>query len=168
MQGKTLNAIVTIIVGFAMVFTVNAYQIDCPKSIDVREKMVNMPEGWDLIGKSKYADASDIDQSILSQEFWGINVYLDDPAVIQEPDQRLLSKKNGVKKYQFIWEVEQFKPNENFYVRCDYSGSRVKLVQKIDSSMKSCWIFYSEDKYGKEVSHENTLYCSTNKAEDVK
>ncbi len=165
MQGKTLNAIVTIIVGFAMVFTVNAYQIDCPKSIDVKEKVENMSDGWGAADREEFWKSGFVKN--ISHKSTGVGVFLGEPLVVQKSEDYVLNNKKGFKKYRNEWDVSlRPEDTDRYYASCFYYNSEVVLVKKIDTSMKSCWTDVSLDELGNEINSEHTLYCSTNKRGD--
>ncbi|MCO6547873.1 MAG: hypothetical protein J6583_08855 [Gilliamella sp.] len=150
MKGKILSVTVAIMAWFGAVFFVNAYQIECPQKIDVKEKVENMPEGWEVF-----------EEDSLSSAFHSMIVYYDNPSRMGA----LKPAKGTVdgKKHELIWEVNHYTDVEPYYVSCAYSTSRIELIKKIDLSMKSCWADYSKNEQGK----KGTLTCSTSEAKDL-
>ncbi|OCG69004.1 hypothetical protein A9G41_07315 [Gilliamella sp. Nev5-1] len=150
MKGKILSVTAAIMAWFSAVFFVNAYQIDCPQNIKVKEEVENMPDGWEVSDKDS-----------LSSSFHSMIVYYDNPSRMG-----VLKPAKGTvagKKHELIWEVNYHTDVEPYYVSCAYSTSRIELIKKIDSSMKSCWADYFEDEQGK----RGTLTCSTSEAKDL-
>jgi hypothetical protein len=151
MKRKILSVTLAIMAWFGAVFFVNAYQIDCPQNIKVKEKVENMPNGWEV--------SDDINS--LTVSFSSMIVYHGKPSrkVSLKPAKGLVEGK----KHKLIWEVDFKADVEPYYVSCSYNGSRIELIKKIDLSMKSCWADYFEDEQGK----KGTLTCSTSEAKDL-
>jgi hypothetical protein len=151
MKGKILSVTVAIMTWFSAVFFVNAYQIECPQNINVKEEVENMPDGWEV--------SDDINS--LTVSFSSMIVYHGKPSkkVSLKPAKGMV---NG-KKHELIWEVNHYTDVEPYYVVCSYNVSRIELIKKIDLSMKSCWADYSKNEQGK----KGTLTCSTSEAKDL-
>ncbi|OCG35292.1 MULTISPECIES: STY0301 family protein [unclassified Gilliamella] len=151
MKGKILSVTVAIMAWCSAVFFVNAYQIDCPQKFNIKEEVVNMPDGWEVFNDINSKEAS----------FFSMIVYYDKPSRMAA----LKPAKGTVdgKKHELIWEVNYKTDVEPYYVSCSYNGTRVELIKQIDLSMKSCWADYFEDEQGK----RGTLSCSTSEAKDL-
>ncbi|NUF50292.1 STY0301 family protein [Gilliamella sp. ESL0250] len=151
MKGKILSVTVAIMTWFGAVFFVNAYQIDCPQKIKVKEEVENMPDGWEV--------SDDINS--LTVPFSSMIVYHGKPSkkVSLKPAKGTVDGK----KHELIWEVDFKADVEPYYVVCSYNVSRIELIKKIDLSMKSCWADYSKNEQGK----KGTLTCSTSEAKDL-
>ena len=53
----------------ASVFTVNAYQIDCPKEMTIKVKVEEMPDGWEISEDRTYTSS-----------FFNLGLFYDKPA----------------------------------------------------------------------------------------
>ena len=149
MKGKRLYSTMIAIACLAGVFSVNAYQIDCPKEMSFKIKFEEIPEGWEISEDKTYTSS-----------FSTLGLFHDKPALKAS----LVPAKGTIdgQQQKLIWEVNHVKDTTPYYVVCQY-GSGVAITKKIDLSMKSCWAVYSEDKDGK----QGALHCSVNEAKNL-
>ena len=149
MKGKRLYSTMIAIACLAGVFSVNAYQIDCPKEMSFKIKSEEIPEGWEISEDKTYTSS-----------FSTLGLFHDKPALKAS----LVPAKGTIdgQQQKLIWEVNHVKDTVPYYVVCQY-GSGVAITKKIDLSMKSCWAVYSEDKDGK----QGALHCSVNEAKNL-
>lgn len=160
MDRRILQIIVVSMVWFAAVFTVNAYQIECPKELKIKKNIENLPDGWEVIK---------IDDNVIYEPS-SIAVYYDKPIKMlnQKPEKHLIGRKNWGKQFEYTWQVNLTNDTEPYYVNCNYVGSSIEIIKKIDRSMKSCKGFYSEDKYSNEINNTTSINCTTGEAKNTK
>ena len=149
MKGKRLYSAMITIACLASVFTVNAYQIDCPKEMTIKVKVEEMPDGWEISEDRTYTSS-----------FFNLGLFYDKPA-----NKASLVPARGTidgQQQKLVWEVNHVKDTAPYYVVCQYA-SGVAITKKIDLSMKSCWALYSENKDTK----QGSLHCSVSEAKNL-
>ena len=57
MKGKRLYSAMITIACLASAFTINAYQIDCPKEMTIKVKVEEMPDGWEISEDRTYTSS---------------------------------------------------------------------------------------------------------------
>ena len=154
MKKKILRFTVVSMAWLAAVFTVNAYQIECPKALKVKTSVENLPDGWEVIeseDSTLYEPAS-------------LSVFYNKPVkmIEQKPEETLIGRKNWGKQFELTWLVSPPLEDVPFYVNCSYDGSFIQLIKKIDRSVSICKGFYSEDKYGKVENNIVSINCTNN------
>lgn len=159
MKKKILRFTVVSMAWLAAVFTVNAYQIECPKGLKVKTSVENLPDGWEVIeseDSALYEPAS-------------LSVFYNKPVkmIEQKPEETLIGRKNWGKQFELTWLVSPPIEDVPFYVNCSYDGSFIQLIKKIDRSVNICKSFYSEDKYGKVENSIVSLNCTNNETNET-
>ena len=159
MNKKKLCITVVSMAWLAAVFAVNAYQIECPKELKVKESVENLPDGWEVVESedSTLYEPSDI------------SVYYDKPVkmLLQKPQETLIGRKNWGSQYELTWLVSPPFDDVPFYADCSYDGTFIQLIKKIDRSVNVCKGFYSEDKYGKVENNIVSLDCTNNETNNT-
>ena len=159
MNKKILRFTVVSMAWLAAVFTVNAYQIECPKALKVKTSVENLPDGWEVIeseDNTLYEPAS-------------LSVFYNKPVkmIEQKPEETLIGRKNWGKQFELTWLVSPPLEDVPFYVNCSYDGSFIQLIKKIDRSVNICKGFYSEDKYGKVENNIVSINCTNNETNET-
>ena len=159
MNKKILRFTVVSMAWLAAVFTVNAYQIECPKALKVKTSVENLPDGWEVIeseDNTLYKPAS-------------LSVFYNKPVkmIEQKPEETLIGRKNWGKQFELTWLVSPPLEDVPFYVNCSYDGSFIQLIKKIDRSVNICKGFYSEDKYGKVENNIVSINCTNNETNET-
>lgn len=159
MNKKILRFTVVSMAWLAAVFTVNAYQIECPKALKVKTSVENLPDGWEVIeseDSTLYEPAS-------------LSVFYNKPVkmIEQKPEETLIGRKNWGKQFELTWLVSPPLEDVPFYVNCSYDGSFIQLIKKIDRSVNICKGFYSEDKYGKVENNIVSINCTNNETNET-
>lgn len=149
MTWKRLCNTMIIIAWLASVFTVNAYQIDCPKEITFKEKVEDKPDGWDVS-----------EDKTVTSFFLNLELYYDNP--VKKAAQVPVSGTSDGFKQQLVWRVNNAEDTAPYYAVCVYAESGIAITKKIDPSMKSCWVIYSEDENVK----QGTLHCSVSESKN--
>lgn len=155
MKGKIVSISLIAIAWLGAVNTANAYEIDCPAKINIKfdhPELENIPDGWQVSDKK--------DRSLALSS---LGVYSDEPVKLFQ-----LKPEIGIiddKKHDITWQVNSVYDEGGSYVSCSYNDNEVQLVKKIDSSMKSCWADYSNDK---NQAIKVKLICSTSELQKVK
>ena len=155
MKGKIVSISLIAIAWLGAVNTANGYEIDCPAKINIKfdhPELENIPQGWQVSDKK--------DRSLALSS---LGVYSDEPVKLFQ-----LKPEIGIiddKKHDITWQVNSVYDEGGSYVSCSYNGNEVQLVKKIDSSMKSCWADYSNDK---NQAINVKLICSTSEWQKVK
>ena len=155
MKGKIASISLIAIAWLGAVNTANGYEIDCPAKINIKfdhPELENIPDGWQVSDKK--------DRSLALSS---LGVYSDEPVKLFQ-----LKPEIGIiddKKHDITWQVNSVYDEGGSYVSCGYNGDEVQLVKKIDSSMKSCWADYSNDK---NQAIKVKLICSTSELQKVK
>ena len=154
MRGKIFSISLVAMVWFAAISIANADEIDCPARINIKSdhpELENIPEGWQVSDKK--------DRHLLLS---GIGVYSDEPVKLFQ-----LKPEIGIidgQKHDLTWQVNSVYDEGGSYVSCSYNHDEVQLVKKIDSSMKSCWALYANDK---NQAIKAKLICSANEWQKV-
>lgn len=159
MNKKILRFTVVSMAWLAAVFTVNAYQIECPKALKVKTSVENLPDGWEVIeseDSTLYEPAS-------------LSVFYNKPVkmIEQKPEETLIGRKNWGKQFELTWLVSPPLEDVPFYVNCSYDESFIQLIKKIDRSVNICKGFYSEDKYGKVENNIVSINCTNNETNET-
>ena len=155
MKGKIVSISLIVIAWLGAVNTANGYEIDCPAKINIKfdhPELENIPDGWQVSDKK--------DRSLVLSS---LGVYSDEPVKLFQ-----LKPEIGIiddKKHDITWQVNSVYDEGGSYVSCSYNDNEVQLVKKIDSSMKSCWADYSNDK---NQAIKVKLICSTSELQKVK
>ena len=155
MKGKIASISLIAIAWLGAVNTANGYEIDCPAKINIKfdhPELENIPDGWQVSDKK--------DRSLALSS---LGVYSDEPVKLFQ-----LKPEIGIiddKKHDITWQVNSVYDEGGSYVSCGYNDNEVQLVKKIDSSMKSCWADYSNDK---NQAIKAKLICSTSGLQKVK
>lgn len=154
MKGKIVTISLIAIAWLGAVNTANGYEINCPAKINIKfdhPELENIPEGWQVSDKK--------DRSLALSS---LGVYSDEPVKLFQ-----LKPEIGIiddKKHDITWQVNSVYDEGGSYVSCSYNDNEVQLVKKIDSSMKSCWADYSNDK---NQAIKVKLICSTSEWQKV-
>ncbi|MCO6536823.1 MAG: hypothetical protein J6567_02535 [Gilliamella sp.] len=143
MKDKIFTITVILLAGFGMSFSVNAiYEITCPDSVQVKSiptELEILPEGWQIFEqKNQFLQVDDGE------------VYSGKPVNLGQMIPFTITI-NG-KKYKHSWHVDTSYNTSNdtgYWFNCSYSFNRVRLIKRIDSNMKTCWVITSKDAKGK-------------------
>lgn len=132
MKMKMKSILALLIFGYAASAFGADYQPACPASIDVSQSIKKTPDGWTA---SVYGgDMVNVKYTLRNAQFSD-----GDPAKLTWLTPTSDKKARGV--HTETWKFDE-KPNDGFWISCEYSQTSMALTKRLPDSIKSCTVEY--------------------------
>ncbi|STX51587.1 Uncharacterised protein [Legionella busanensis] len=128
-----IRFIIFLISGILLAFKSLAQPINCPKAIKTIQSIKTHKAGWETF--------LDINQT--DQLFSHVTFYAGHPS----ENASLAPDNEDVKTNKMTWQLR----GNNFWIACSYSGTTIKLIQKLPKNIKICSVIYDSNDFIKSI-----------------